>query len=323
MIISKTPLRISLCGGGTDMPYFYNQYTGRVISCAINKYVYVVIKKRFDNLIVLNYTKHEIVNSVKEIKHDLIREVMLLYGIENGVEITTLADIPSEGSGLGSSSAVLVGLLNVMASYVNYPTTPDVLAQQACNIEVDVLQRPIGKQDQYISAYGGLKLFTFCENGVAIDSYKLTPQELNTISSNLFLHYTGITRDSNAILWEQKTNKEDNIGSLKFLNQLTTRLDKSIRCKDFGQIGDVLMENWNIKKRLTNGITNQAIDTMVVKSFAGGATGCKISGAGGGGFLLSYVPKNRQSYFTDAMSEYRELPFNIDTYGSRIIFNIQ
>jgi len=323
MIISKTPIRISLCGGGSDIPIFYKQHTGRVISCAINKYVYVIIKERFDNLIVLNYTKHEITEKVSDIKHDLIRECMILYGIERGIEISTIADIPSEGSGLGSSSAVTVGLLNAFAGYVGYPQTPQTLARFACDIEIDILKKPIGRQDQYACAYGGMGYFRFYGDYVDREDFNLTSYQYSQISNNLFLHYTGITRDANAILSDQNNRISDNIGGLSKLCELTEKLGYAILKEDYDMIGYAIKTNWEYKKTFANGITIPAINKMIDMAYRGGALGCKICGAGGGGFLLSYVPQDRQLDFLHTMLPYRELPFNIDMLGSRIIFNIQ
>jgi D-glycero-alpha-D-manno-heptose-7-phosphate kinase len=324
MIISRTPLRISLCGGGTDFPDFYKFYKGKVISCAIDKYVYVIIKKRFDDLIVINYTQHETVERVSDIKHDLIRECLKLYGITKGVEITTLADIPSQGSGLGSSSAITVGLLNAMSIYVSRPQTSQTYAEQACKIEINILKRPVGKQDQFITAIGGIKQLTFNKDeSVLIDSYEESEQLHNVVNNNLFLHYTDQTRTSASILTSQTNNISLNINELSELTKLTNKLDLNIRtATDCTIVGEILKDSWEIKKSLANGISNNKIDEMVSIAMNNGAIGCKISGAGGGGFLLSYVPIEHQTIFRQSMEEFKELPFNIDFYGTRIIFNI-
>jgi D-glycero-alpha-D-manno-heptose-7-phosphate kinase len=320
MIISQTPLRISLLGGGSDMPNFYTKHGGMVISCAIDKYIYVIIKERFDNLIVLNYTKHEIVKNVEEIKHDLIRECLTLYNIKGGIEITTLADIPSEGSGLGSSSSLIVGLLNALSHYCGMSLTNDRLADLACYVEITRLRKPIGKQDQYIASYGGMQKLTFNTEGyVAVEPYSKTDY---IIADNLFLHYTGITRKSESILSKQKDNIPNKAESLKRLVKMAERLDVDIRDGNYGLIGDYLLDSWQIKKSLADGISNPQIDYMTEHALRSGASGVKICGAGGGGFILSYVPQENHVAFKKGMKAYRELPFNISHYGSRIIFNI-
>ncbi len=322
MIISQTPLRISFAGGGTDMKEFYSKKRGNVISATINKYVYVIIKKRYDNLIVLHYTHSEIVNSINEIKHDLLRESLLKVGINCGVEITTLADIPSEGSGLGSSSAITVGILNALYHFKGITVSNETLAAEACDIEINVLKKPIGKQDQYIASYGGLCRFGFnSDDSVDVYKYELSEQELLSVGSNLLLHFTNKTRSADAILFEQKSNIEILFNQLDKIGNLVNELHTSILTKDFLNIGDILKINWEIKKKLTSRTTNIDIDNIMNLAYSNGAIGCKIAGAGGGGFLLSYVPRDKQENFRKALSDYNELPFIIDKFGSRIVFN--
>lgn len=323
MIISKTPLRVSIVGGGTDLKDFYKKNKGQVISFTINKYIYVIVKKRFDDLIVLNYTKNEIVKSVNDIKHDLIRECCKAAGIDKSIEITTLADIPSQGSGLGSSSAVTVGLLNALYTFNGEQPSTEFLARKACEIEIDILKNPIGKQDQYIVAYGGFKKFIFnSDESVSIKNYKFNLNQLLILGSNLLLHYTNQTRNASKILTNQKQNIEKKIKELKSISMLVDKLDPLLDKHNYSMIGDLLEENWNLKRTLSKGITSPFIDEMVNNAKTGGAQGCKISGAGGGGFLLSYVDRNNQNSYRDKMSHYRELPFMIESSGSKIIFNI-
>lgn len=322
MIISQTPLRISLAGGGTDLKEFYSRKKGSVISAAINKYVYVIVKKRYDNLIVLHYTQSEIVNSVDKIKHNLLRESLLRVGISCGIEITTLADIPSEGSGLGSSSAVTVGILNALYHYQGISVPNKTLADEACNIEINILKKPIGKQDQYIAAFGGLCKFDFNSNEyVDVYKYELSEQELLNLGSSLLLHYTNKTRSADEILKEQKSNTEIIINQLEQIGNMVNELHKNILSKNYSKIGELLKLNWEIKKKLTSKTTNIDIEKLVQLAYDNGSTGCKIAGAGGGGFLLSYVPRNYQENFRKALADYNELPFIIDKFGSRIVFN--
>lgn len=320
MIISKTPLRISLIGGGTDFRNFYEKHGGRVISATIDKYVYVILKERYDDLIVLNYTKHEIVEKVDDIKHDLIRECMRMAGIEKGVEITTLADIPSQGSGLGSSSAITVGLLNVMLRYKNMQADQVTLATLACEIEISILGNPVGEQDQYGVALGGLKTIIFTKSKIIPMSWS---DDANAISDNLFLHFTGITRDANKILSTQVNRTEYNIPQLQSMLALVDRAEIALENNNFDEVGCLIRDGWEIKKSLASDITNDKLNLMIDQALYYGAIGAKLTGAGGGGFLLSYVPSSNHDRFRRGMSGYRELRFNIDKYGSRIIFDIQ
>ena len=324
MIISKTPLRISLIGGGTDLRDYYKINLGHVISTTIDKYIYVIIKERFDDLIVLHYTDNEIVDEVNKIKHELIREALIKVGISKGVEIITLADIPSKGTGLGSSSTLTVGLLNALYTYKGIQATEEKLAREACEIEIDILKKPIGKQDQYIAAYGGLKKFTFLKDeNVDIKCFNLSSNERRILGSNLTLHYTNIIRDANSILVKQKKNIQEKNKELTLISNLVYNVESAIESKNFNEIGVILQKSWQAKKLLTDNISNNKIDEMVDKAMNNGAVGCKIAGAGGGGFLLSYVPREKQDNYRKAMMEYKELPFMIDPFGSRIIFNIR
>ena len=324
MIISQTPLRISFVGGGTDMPSFYENTPGMVISASIDKYLFVIVNERFDDKIYINYMKKEIVNDVNEIEHELVREAMKMTGVNNGVEITMLADIPSTGSGLGSSSTLTVGLLNALYNYLGKQVTAEQLAAEACEIEIDVLKKPIGKQDQYTAAYGGINKFIFKGDGtVETKSLFLTRENRIRLGSNLLLHFTNITRKADAILSDQKKNTQDNLSSLNSLVDLVGRLEQEFSIENWDALGLLLKENWDIKKNLAKGITLPEIDEMVDVALSNGAIGVKIAGAGGGGFLLSYVSRNEQDKFRTAMNKYVELPFMLDPFGSRIVYNMR
>lgn len=322
MIISKTPLRISFVGGGTDLPSFYEKDYGAVLSSTIDKYIYIIIKVRFDDLIYVNWSKKEIVNKPDEIEHDLIRETMKKAGIEKSVEITNLADIPSDGSGLGSSSSLTVGLLNAFYAFKGIQVSAERLAKEACEIEIDLLGKPIGKQDQYAAAFGGLNEIQFNKDGsVKINNVKLPNDKQRVLGSNLLLFYTGITRKADNILSKQK-EKTDIIYSklVKIRNQVPV-LKNYLENGKSDSLGHMLKENWDMKKSLLSSISNKTIDEMYEKALNAGAYGGKICGAGGGGFLLLYVPREKQNDVREAMKEYREIPFMLDKYGSRIIFN--
>ena len=320
MIIAQTPLRISLAGGGTDFEGFYSNHGGAVLSTAINKYVFAIVEKRFDDTIVLSYSKRERVKNVSQIKHELIREAMKMTGVEKGIELTTLADIPSAGTGLGSSSSVTVALLHVLYSYQNKLKNAQELAEEACKIEIDILKSPIGKQDQYIAAFGGLQFIEF-NDCVKVEDIKLSEVDKQKLSGNLLLFYTGITRSSNAVLKEQNTNINSNSLVLRKIRELAFQGKENIENGDFDKLGDLLHYSWELKKQLANGITNGVIDKIYQKALDSGATGGKVTGAGGGGFLLLYVPKEKQDSVRNALRHLRELPFRFGSDGTKIIFN--
>lgn len=322
MIISQTPLRISLSGGGTDFQEYYSQNEGFVVSAAIDKYVFVIIKERFDDLIYVNYTKKEIVSSINEIQHELVREALNKTGLTKGIEITMLADVPSEGSGLGSSSSLTVGLLNAMYAFQGIQVSAKQLASEACQIEIEVLKKPIGKQDQYITAYGGLRWIRFNKND-SVDTELITvPNNLKRkLGANLLLFYTNITRKSSAILTEQKKNIDNKIEYHNKIKILAVDVDSKLRSGSVDDVGKILAANWDLKKNLSSNITNNEIDEMYQRAIKGGAMGGKISGAGGGGFLLVYCKRENHDNLREHMIAYREMPFMLEPHGSKIIFN--
>ena len=324
MVISQTPLRISLVGGGTDFPAYYRLNPGMVISAGIDKYVFVIVTERFDDQIYVNYASKEIVSSPKKIKHDLVRETLLKAGIYKGIEITMLADIPSAGSGLGSSSALIVGLLHAFYNLKGELVTAERLAKEACEIEIDILCKPVGKQDQYIAAYGGIRKIIFnSDESVLITNVDLEPDVRMKLASNLLLHYTNITRKSDTILSEQDKNTSRNNKYLIELARLVPELENRLIQEDVDACGEFLRINWELKKKLSSNISNPEIERMSRIADRNGALGYKIAGAGGGGFLLSYVPRVLQDKYRQAMHRYQELPFMIDPYGSRIIYNMR
>jgi D-glycero-alpha-D-manno-heptose-7-phosphate kinase len=324
MIISQTPLRISFVGGGTDLKSFYQHEDGMVLSSAIDKYVYVIVKERFDDKIYINYSIKEIVDDVSEISHQLVREAMRKVGIERGLEITTLADVPSEGSGLGSSSTVTVGLLNALYHYAGKQVTLEQIAREACEIEIDICKKPIGRQDQYIAAYGGLnKIIFHSDDSVSMSKVPVFNTNLLILGSRLLLFYTNKTRNADDILRKQNQKTDDKMEILQKMKSFVPRLERSLKNKNFNRLGKLLHENWLLKKSLVGTISNSEIDDMYYTAMEAGALGGKICGAGGGGFLLMYVPKAKQDNVRSALSDYRELPFMLDPYGSRIIFNIR
>jgi D-glycero-alpha-D-manno-heptose-7-phosphate kinase len=325
MIISQTPLRISFVGGGTDLEDFWSLEPGKVLSTAIDKYIYVVVKERFDDLIYVNYSEKEVVEKVSDLKHDLVREAMIKAGIKKGLEITTLADIPSEGSGLGSSSSVTVGLLNAFYAYQGKQVTAEQLAKEACEIEIDILGNPIGKQDQYIAAYGGMREINFLSNNkVNIETIKIKSTDRLIFGSNLLLFYTDITRQSSDILTKQKAETQNKRDILKQIRDQVPRVKEILECGPiYDEVGHMLHKTWELKKQITEKISNLRINEMYQKARKAGALGGKISGAGGGGFLLLYVPRDKQNKVRIALKKYREFPFMLVPDGSKIIFNIR
>jgi len=324
MIISQTPLRISFAGGGTDFKDYYKNFNGgAVISTAIDKYIYVIIKKRFDKKIRIGYSITELVDRVSLIKHDLVREGLKRTNITGGVEISTMADIPSTGSGLGSSSCVTVGLLNAMYAFQGISKTSEEIAREACEIEIDILKKPIGKQDQYIAAYGNLREIQFKEDGkVLVEEIKIPESVKEKLNRNLLLFYTGRKRDSSTILLEQKENINNFFDTLNAMKGLVPKLKKALYEGELDEFGRLLHLGWEYKKSLASKITNSYIDKLYEKALKAGALGGKIAGAGGGGFLLLYCPYENQDNLRNALKNLQELKFGFERDGSKIIFNI-
>lgn len=324
MIIARTPLRLSFVGGGSDMKAFYQQAEGQVLSAVMDKFIYVIVKERFDDQIYINYSQKECVGHVDEIQHDLVREAMRLTGIENGIEITTLADIPSSGSGLGSSSSVTVGLLHAFHTYQNTLVTAEQLACEACQIEIDILGKPIGRQDQYAAAYGDINQFIFKPyDTVHRNRIVMGNVIFRKFSSSILLYYTGINRSADTILSKQNANyseqkKRETMGEMV---SLVEHFKKNLEQGNIEECGKLLDYNWQLKQKMASGINNDQIQVMYEKAKKAGALGGKIAGAGGGGFLMLIVPREKQNSVFEAMKAYRELPFMLEQSGSKIIFD--
>ena len=324
MLIVQTPLRISFAGGGTDMQEFYKHEPGMVISATIHKYVYIVVNPRYDDEVVINYSRKERVSDITKIEHRFVREALILTNITRAVEITCLADIPAEGSGLGSSASFAIGLLNALYHYKGIQVTAEHLAREATFIEVTKLGRPVGKQDQYAAAYGNMNVFTFNEDeSVERESVFLSASSLAKFSSSLLLFYTNVTRNSETILAEQKNNIKTakNREVLSKMKQQVPEIRDALISNDFNKVGRLLHEGWQSKKSLASKVSTPEIDRMYAKAIEAGAIGGKISGAGGGGFLLLYVPLEKQESVRQALRGYREMLFRIEREGSKTIFN--
>ncbi len=323
MIITQTPLRIGLVGGGTDLPGYYREHGGRVLNAALDKYVYVIVKQRFDDDIYVNYSKKEIVSRVEDLEHELVREAMQMTGVTSGVEITTLADIPSAGSGLGSSSAVTVGLLHALYAYRGRQVAAEELAERACTIELDRCGKPIGKQDQYIAAFGGIRDIRFGPGEeVVAEELRLPAAERRALQQQIMLFYTGITRSADPILAEQNANVEATQPQLDLLRDLAGFAVERLREGDVDGVGGAVRESWEAKRKLASGVSNNRIDHAVTRALDGGAFGAKLTGAGGGGFLLVICPAERQRAVRESLPDLREFPVGLDHLGSRIVLNV-
>lgn len=324
MVISQTPLRLSFAGGGTDLAAFYKHGAGAVISTAIDKYIFVIIKERFDDRIFINYTRKEIVDDIAEIQHELVRESMRKTGVAKGVEISMLADIPSEGSGLGSSSSLVVGLLNAMYMYRGEQVTAERLAREACDIEIDTCRRPIGKQDQYIAAFGGVRTFTFQpDESVTVEPLELGAKAMWQLGQNLMLFYTNRTRNSAEILSEQTKSTPQKRETLEAILALVPRMRQALISNKLDDIGHALHDGWELKKQMSARISDAGIDELYQRARRAGALGGKIAGAGGGGFLLLYVPPAQQEAVRNALNDHYEMPFLPERDGSKVIFNLR
>lgn len=323
MIITKTPFRMSFAGGGSDLPSFYRIQQGAVVSTTINKYVYITINKKFDDGIRVAYSKNEEVRTVDQIEHRLVREVMKLLNIDGGIEITTIADIPSKGTGLGSSSSFTVGLINALNAYKNNYISRECLGKLSCEIELNICKEPIGKQDQYAAAYGGFNFIEFmADDSVRVSPIICKPATLQQIEEDSLLFYTGITRQASNLLKQQSydvaANQDKRQLTAKMV-ELAYQLKKELESNTSKTFGEILHENWMIKKSLNKSISSDEIDYYYSRARKAGATGGKILGAGAGGFLLVNAPKEYHQSVIMALRPLRRVDFNFEGQGSAII----
>ena len=325
MIISRTPIRISLVGGSTDIANFYRQYGGEIISTAIDKYISVRITRRRNSQIAINTPDHhETVSDPDHIQHPLIREAVRRTGVTGGLSITVTSDIPSRGCGLGSSSALTVGLLNALYAYRGIEMSTETLAQQACEIEIERLKQPIGKQDQYIAAYGGLRRIRFNKDeSVDTQAIPVTPETVAHLEENFTLFYTGIQRRAETILNKQKRSASPQT-LLQIKELVPAFYDVLVKGNHDGclsKVGPLLHRGWNLKRSLCDSISNPMLDTIYERAIAAGALGGKILGAGGGGYFLFYAPTEKQGTVTAALSDLglSRLAFRFEPKGSQLI----
>jgi D-glycero-alpha-D-manno-heptose-7-phosphate kinase len=326
MIISRSPLRISLGGGGTDLPSYSNEYGGFLIAAAINKYVYVTVNRPFQEEIVLKYSSIEKVKNISEIAHPIIREALKTLNLKTPqIDITSVADI-SSGTGLGSSGSFTTALLKALYLHYRKSLHPQELAELACMIEIDKLNEPIGKQDQYIAAYGGISEFIFHQDGsVSSSPLDLSVQTIHDLEDNLVLFFTGISRSASAILKDQvdksKSHTTSMLENLHFTKDLGLRSKEALLNNDTQKFGELLHEHWEHKKSRSNGMTNEFIDSVYKKALKTGAVGGKIVGAGGGGFLMFYA--NDKESLRSEMSKIglEEVRFQFDFEGTKVIIS--
>lgn len=322
MIIVQTPLRISFFGGGTDFPSFYMEEGGCVLSSAIDKYIFVTVKKRFDKKLRIGYTQTEMVDRVDEIHHELIREALRVTGVSQGLEVTTMGDIPSEGSGLGSSSTVTVGALQALYTYLGEIVSKERLAREACDIEIGKLEKPIGIQDQYIAAYGNLRFFEFCPDGtVQVEKLELHADLRYELNDRFLLFFTGISRRADSVLTEQKSNIKDRLTVLREIKQIAYQAKSELLNGNLDAFGSLFHRTWELKKRMAGQISNGTIDEIYNAARKAGAIGGKITGAGGGGFILLCAPHEKHQAIRKALHGLQELPFQLESDGSKVIFN--
>ena len=322
MIITQTPVRISFAGGGTDFREFFLEEGGCVVSTAIDKYLYVIMKERYNAQIRVAYTKAEAVDHPDQIEHELVREALKVVGIYKGIEVITTADIPSEGSGLGSSSSLTVGLLNAAYAYAGEAKGAGELAREACAIEIDILKKPIGEQDQYIAAYGGFRMIEFGpQHETRVRPLALEEGVRQALQEDLMLFSTGRVRSANPILAEQRRNIGRNAGALREMRAMACGMAAALTRGQLGEFAALLRAGWRLKKTLSGRISSDEIDGAYEAACRAGALGGKIAGAGGGGHLVLYCPRARQEAVRSALAPMLQIPFQFEPGGSRVIVN--
>ncbi|CAB5122937.1 D-glycero-alpha-D-manno-heptose 7-phosphate kinase (EC [Olavius algarvensis associated proteobacterium Delta 3] len=323
MIISQTPYRVSFAGGGTDLPVFYMQEPGAVLSVGLKHHMYVTVSPRFKESTRVAYTKTEICDAVDDIQHTIVREALRMTGLGKHLEITTIGDVPA-GTGLGSSSSLAVGLLSALYAYKGNVTSPSKLAEEACNIEIDILKKPIGRQDQYAAAFGSLNYIRFNpDHTVDVEPVPYRPETLAELEKRTLLLYTQQQRDADKILVQQsaETQKKDKFTVLKAMRDLAGEMRTAISGEgDLDAFAGLLHEGWRLKRSIGCGISNSAIDSWYEAARKAGAQGGKLLGAGGGGFLLLVAPPERHDAIREALGHPQEIAFKIDRRGSRVIF---
>jgi len=324
MIISKTPLRMSFVGGGSDLPSFYREFGGAVLSTAIDKHIYITVNKRFDDSYRVSYSRTEEVPSIDEVQHPLARECLKLTACTDGIEVTSIADIPARGTGLGSSSSFVVGLLHALHAYAGRYVSAGQLAEEACRIEIEKCGEPIGKQDQYAAAFGGLNVIRFHpDDRVDVEPVICRPGVLGELQSQFLTFYTGATRSASALLAKQSQDVAADQEKQRCLKRMVALVDDTRHALQAGKLeefGALLDENWRLKASLTSGISNEQVDRWYRLAREAGAWGGKLLGAGEGGFLLVQAPLDRHEAVKRALADIRHVPLGFERSGSQIIF---
>jgi len=324
MIVSRTPFRMSFVGGGSDQAPFYRRFGGAVVSTAINRFVYVTVNRKFDEKIRVSYSRTEEAKSVRRIRHPLVREAMTLLGTQGGVEITSIADIPAKGTGLGSSSSFTVGLLNALHAFGERHASAEQLASEACTIEIERCGEPIGKQDQYAAAYGGLNYIQFNpDDSVRVEPIICKRETIQRIQAHTLVFYTGITRSASSLLRNQQqsvTGDAKKQQAVQRMVALALEMRRELQANRVAGFGEALHEGWKLKKSLNANIATDRIDDWYAKARKAGAVGGKLLGAGAGGFLMLQAPPDRHEVISRALGGLRRMDFNFESQGSKIIF---
>jgi D-glycero-alpha-D-manno-heptose-7-phosphate kinase len=321
MIVSKTPFRISFFGGGSDLPSYYMQEEGCVISTSIDKYLYITASKKFDQSIRLSYSVTENVAETKNLQHDIVRNILEVFKIKTGIEITSVSDLPSNGTGMGSSSAFAVGLINALFKYSEgAKPNSEALALMACAVEIDMCEKTIGKQDQFACAYGGFNEFIFKKNSVIANPINISQSVKEELEENMLLLYTNTSRLANDILKEQSLNTESNLttmNSLREMVKLAHIFKDKVTSQNLEDVGEMLDYSWQLKKNLTTNISNSELDELYQYCKKLGAKGGKILGAGGGGFMLVYADPKSQEKIKKELRRFKPFNVKIATEGSK------
>ena len=321
MIVSKTPFRMSFAGGGSDLPAFYPEETGAVLSTTIDKYMYIAVNQKFDERIRIGYSRTEEVETVQQIEHPLVRHALEVAGIDGGIEITSMADIPSRGTGLGSSSSYTVGLLNALFAYKNTYASKEMLARLACEIEITRCGDPVGKQDQYAAAYGGLNLIRLHpDESVSVDPVICKPDVLTELEASTLVFYTGAARAAAAVMAQQQANVGRHRPLLRRMAQLAGELKKELESSRLDAVGAILDENWQLKRQMADSVSTPQIDEWYAAGLSAGALGGKLLGAGRGGFLMFFAPPDRHVRITRTLSGLKPVQFRFDRTGTQVVF---
>lgn len=323
MIFVRAPLRMSFVGGGSDLPSYYQQRGGAVLSTSVDKYVYVAVNQKFDNNIRLSYSVTENIPETQSIKHPIVRNALELMGITGGIEITSISDIPSQGSGLGSSSSFTVALLQALYTFKGKDISKEDLGNLSSHIEIDLCGEKIGKQDQYASAFGGLNFIEFNkDNSVKVSPIKCSQDTISKLEESIIVFYTGRTRSASNLLSKQSDNMSDvdKIEMMSNMVSLAYEMRSMLENDDTESFGELLHQNWMLKKDLAEGITDTQINSWYNKGIAAGATGGKLLGAGNGGFIMFFAPKENHSKIINSFNDLKRVPFSFEYEGSKILF---